>query len=486
MMGRIGLTLGVAAGLGLTLSGCELGQKQWSQTGYRGAGLQQISDVSRVSAKSTVPAPPYPLEPAMRQGQRAKEAYQNVQVLGDVSTEEFNHLMASMVTWIAPGDAPTQGCNYCHNPENMASDEKYTKVVARRMIQMTRGLNANWTSHVQNVGVTCWTCHRGNAVPVNRWSLDPNPDGSSMTIRGNKHGQNTPAMSVGYASLPNDPFSDYLNGHANIRVASSSAYPSPDHQVSIKDAEKTYGLMMHQSQALGVNCTYCHNSQSFRAWNLSRAQRNTAWYGIRMVRDINQTYIGSLQNVFPANRKGPAGDVYKANCLTCHQGQAKPMGGVPMLKDYPYLGWHDTPVGGNATVAAFHAPGAMTQAPTPTTIPAGAGVTATTVGGLPQLDVYFDTGKAAVSPDFAQRNAALVAALKAAPTAKAVVSGYNDPTGNAAANAALAKHRAQAVAAALKDAGVAEDRIVLEKPAETTQGAGNDAGARRVEVNVRQ
>ena len=38
--------------------------------------------------------------------------------------------------WDADGG---KGCNYCHNPANLASDEKYTKVVARRMIQMTRG-----------------------------------------------------------------------------------------------------------------------------------------------------------------------------------------------------------------------------------------------------------------------------------------------------------------------------------------------------------
>ena len=41
-------------------------------------------------------------------------AYQNVQVLGDLSTDQFNHLMASITQWVAP---PAQGCNYCHNPE---------------------------------------------------------------------------------------------------------------------------------------------------------------------------------------------------------------------------------------------------------------------------------------------------------------------------------------------------------------------------------
>jgi photosynthetic reaction center cytochrome c subunit len=31
------------------------------------------------------------------------------------------------------------------------------------------------------------------------------------------------------------------------------------------------------------------------------------------------------------------GDPYKVNCLTCHQNQAKPLGGVSMLAQYPYM-----------------------------------------------------------------------------------------------------------------------------------------------------
>ena len=504
---RMGATRwAMAAVLGGSLAGCDVGMKDWQQTGYRGTGGDQVQDTSSLIKAAAlvkpVPPPPYPLEPAMLEGERAGVAYKNVKVLNNISTEQFNYIMAAMVTWIAPGDAPTQGCNYCHNPENMASDEKYTKVVARRMIQMTQSINGQWGKHVAPAGVTCWTCHRGNAVPVNKWAIDPNGGDDSTMLRGNKRGQNTPLQTVAYASLPSDPFSAYLRDNQEIRLAGATPYPAAAGG-GVKHAEKTYGLMMHMSSALGVNCTYCHNAGNFQSWNLSRPQRGTAWYGIRMVRNINNAYIEPLASVFPAYRKGHLGDPYKVNCLTCHQGVAKPLNGYPMLKDYPGLKgpygpmtiaaksptW-TAPIGPDSwrtvTLNPQPLPPARVVAAATHDVPAGAGVTASTVAGLPQLDVYFDTGKAAVSTDFGQRNAALVAALKAAPTAKAVVSGYNDPTGNAAANAALAKHRAQAVAAALKDAGVAEDRIVLEKPAETTQGTGSDAAARRVEVNVRQ
>ena len=365
----------VAATAGTTLlllSGCEIGAKTSTQTGYRGAGLEQIYDRSSIAEATAIPPEPYPLPPDG--GPTAGQTYQNVKVLQNVSTERFNHLMAEMNQWVAP---PEQGCNYCHNPENMASDEKYTKVVARRMLQMTRTINSRWSSHVQQTGVTCYTCHRGNAVPEYKWALaegitEPN------TIRGNKHGQNTPDPNVGYSSLPSNPFAAYLQGKGNIRVASSQALPSADHIVSIKDAEKSYGLMMHISSALGVNCTYCHNTQSFRAWNLSRAQRGTAYYGIRMVRDINDEYLDPLASVFPANRKGPHGDVYKVNCTTCHQGLPKPLGGISMLSQAPSLKGppmataapEGGPAAATAVPAAFNRPAAMTEKNEPAPIPA--------------------------------------------------------------------------------------------------------------------
>ena len=72
-------------------------------------------------------------------------------------------------------------------------------------------------------------------------------------------------------------------------------------------------------------------------WDQSTPQRATAWYGIRMVRDINTSYLAPLTDTFPADRKGALGDVAKINCATCHQGVYKPMFGTSMLKDYPEL-----------------------------------------------------------------------------------------------------------------------------------------------------
>jgi len=100
----------------------------------------------------------------------------------------------------------------------------------------------------------------------------------------------------------------------------------------------------------------------------------------------------------------------------------------------------------------------------------------------PAAKLYFDTGKADVPADAAKAVAPLVEQAKSA-KAKLQVSGYHDKTGDAAANAELAKKRAVAVQEMLVAAGVPGDLIVLAKPVETTGGA-NDPEARRVEVAI--
>jgi photosynthetic reaction center cytochrome c subunit len=239
--------------------------------------------------------------------------------------------MVSMTNWVAP----QEGCVYCHALPNFEDDSKYTKVVARRMVEMTQHINADWQPHVAQTGVTCYTCHRGEPVPSAIWfKSNPQPYGSNFM--GDKAGQNEPSPVVNLSSLPNDPFTPFLLDKQNIRVNGPTALPSGNRQ-SIKQAEWTYGLMTHMSTALGVNCTYCHNTQSFQNWENSPPQRVTAWHGIRMARDLNLTFMEPLTEVFPAHRKGPMGDVAKLNCATCHQGAYKPLNGAPMAKDFPEL-----------------------------------------------------------------------------------------------------------------------------------------------------
>ena len=63
------------------------------------------------------------------------------------------------------------------------------------------------------------------------------------------------------------------------------------------------------------------------------------------------------------------------------------------------------------------------------------------------------------------------------------ISGYHDHRGAAELNQELARNRAQKVRDALLAAGVAADRIRLDKPV-VTDGGGDLREARRVEVSV--
>ena len=61
-------------------------------------------------------------------------------------------------------------------------------------------------------------------------------------------------------------------------------------------------------------------------------------------------------------------------------------------------------------------------------------VSLTDAASRPALQVFFDSGASEVPGDLAPRAADLLAYLKANDTVKAVISGFNDPPGDAAAN----------------------------------------------------
>lgn len=309
------------------------------QIGYRGVAMERIDnprEAAMLKALNEVPPPLYDLTPdELRGAPRAGAVYENLKVLGDLPEPQFTRLMASITEWVAP----EQGCEYCHNLENLADDSKYTKIVSRRMIEMTWNINENWGDHVKETGVNCYTCHRGQNVPEYIWFENPGPK-SVQGQMGWRNGQNIGTGSVGSTSLPYDPFTAYLTGDQdNIRVQVQQALPASTGSTggSIQATEGTYSLMVHMSESLGENCTYCHNSRSFGDWEQSPPARTTAWHGIRMARDLNNEYLIPLKDAYPENRLGELGDAPKAYCATCHQGVNKPLYGAPMIEDYPSL-----------------------------------------------------------------------------------------------------------------------------------------------------
>lgn len=347
----------------LVTTGCERPPVETVQRGYRGVGQEQVVNPRLLAGRVEANLVPAPQPPAAPVPILASANYPGLKVLGGLTLTEFNRLMAAISQWVAP---PEQGCAYCHNLENMASYEKYTKTVALSMLRMTQDTNAQWKDHVGDTGVTCWTCHRGNAVPKYVWTSEPFADqpGGVIPTR-----QNLASSTVAYASLPRDPLTAFLDREdTTISVVSPNALPTGEPgRKGIKHAEWTYGLMMHLSSSLGVNCTHCHNSRAFYVWEPTRVK---AWYAIRHVRKMNRDYIWPLTEVLPAARKGPAGDPQRIACSTCHQGVYKPLFGAPMLKDYPALAG-PIPVPDSAPGAAPSGVPSAEVSPPPPSSPSG-------------------------------------------------------------------------------------------------------------------
>jgi len=97
--------------------------------------------------------------------------------------------------------------------------------------------------------------------------------------------------------------------------------------------------------------------------------------------------------------------------------------------------------------------------------------------------ILFDSGSAVVPADTSARLSGVLGTLSADPGQRVRVSGFHDASGDAAANEALAKQRAEAIQQWLVVNGVAAERITLDKPAQTT-GSGDADEARRVDVLV--
>jgi len=305
------------------------------QRGYRGQDSIEIYSESTLRKLDEINKVPKPLKAANPEGPRAGEFYGNIHVVENISKSQLARLMLSIKTWVAP----EQGCNYCHNAPDYTNDDKYTKVVARRMLAMTRHINSTWTQHVGKTGVTCFTCHRGQPVPAKIWYQAPNAWPNSVATGGSffvtKPGR-PPTPTAHNTTYPTDPLTDYLLHDDNIRVVGPTALQSGNRR-SIYQAQNTYSLMMVMAESLGVNCTFCHYTGAFYNWDMSTPQRATAWYGIRMVRDLNNAYMLPLTEKFPANRLGPLGDAPKIYCATCHQGTNKPLYGAPQIQNYPEL-----------------------------------------------------------------------------------------------------------------------------------------------------
>ncbi len=132
-----------------------------------------------------------------------------------------------------------------------------------------------------------------------------------------------------------------------------------------------------------------------------------------------------------------------------------------------------------AGVYATAAPQATSEAP----IAEAPAVALAPAASIPPVAILFEVGQSSLPVDAAAQLAGMVEGVRSDSAARLQISGFTDASGDPVQNEELAKARAFAVRDALVGAGVAEDRIDMEKP-ETVTGSGSDAEARRVEVSL--
>jgi hypothetical protein len=87
----------------------------------------------------------------------AEDVYKNIQIFKGVPAARIPAVMENFSRWLGVQ------CDGCHVPQEFEKDDKPTKVAARRMMNMVRGIGKEYFGDANPV--TCWTCHRGSLKP---------------------------------------------------------------------------------------------------------------------------------------------------------------------------------------------------------------------------------------------------------------------------------------------------------------------------------
>ena len=111
----------------------------------------------------------------------AEEQFKNIQVLKGIPADQLIPAMQFISASLGVE------CDFCHNHEAMDSDEKKPKKIARKMMTMMFDIDKN--NFDGKLQVTCYSCHRGAAMPVSIPEIKEGPAGHGVE-------ENMPGASV--------------------------------------------------------------------------------------------------------------------------------------------------------------------------------------------------------------------------------------------------------------------------------------------------
>ena len=213
---------------------------------------------------SDIPAP----APA---GSTAGEYYKNLHALQQIPAERLIPAMLQNRTSLGVD------CTYCHTPGNWPSDGVPNKLKARTHFQMVAYLRDEHFD--KKPMVTCWTCHRGHAVPE---SL---PEDGEMTQR--------VATMMNLAARDTDkPAEKVFMNIQTLKGVPAGRFPQ---------------IMTMFSRSLGVRCNFCHLPDNFASDDKDNK---------KMARKMLGMVRGTLGKFY--NGDGPVA------CFTCHHGAETP------------------------------------------------------------------------------------------------------------------------------------------------------------------
>lgn len=116
------------------------------------AAVRGVRAQSNPSAHAgTMPAP-------QAGGKKAEEQFKNIQVLKGVPADQIIPTMQFITASLGVE------CDFCHVPDAFEKDDKKNKQTARKMMEMMFSINADNFDRQREV--TCYSCHRGSAMPV--------------------------------------------------------------------------------------------------------------------------------------------------------------------------------------------------------------------------------------------------------------------------------------------------------------------------------
>jgi hypothetical protein len=202
-----------------------------------------------------------------REDEPAETVFKNIEILKGKKASRLPGMMSALTGLLGVD------CAHCHTPREWEK-ETPAKQTARKHFDMLKLVNTQL--ELQTNGVTCWTCHRGQAQPE-----APPSDAFKLTDEMRKQAEQDkrPAEEV------------YKN------IKSLRGIP----------AGRWMLIMMMFTRSLGVDCNHCHVEGKFELDD--KPAKQTARKMLRMVGTIAREIY-----------KGPT----SINCYTCHRGQTRP------------------------------------------------------------------------------------------------------------------------------------------------------------------